>query len=162
MISTRTRPGSAEFMALVRSARESVTFVQVGRAALLVGKTLTIEDLEPTTVWLARDHTDRVGHMSTGTFLDVWCHPESGLTSNALRAILGRANPHAQLLGDPVLRLRAPRISGSGLRYDVEVLNGALAGRSGACVLFLGPGDAHLGLTGVHPAKLTTGTQCGP
>lgn len=141
MVSTRTRPGSPDFQALTRWARDTVTFVQVARAAVLAGKTLTLEDLEPTTVWLAHDLADRVGHMATGTFLDVWWHPQSGLASSALRAVLGRADPDAQLLGDAVLRLRAPRISGSGLQYDVEVLNGALAGRAGACVLFLGPGD---------------------
>jgi hypothetical protein len=142
MVSTRTRPGSPDFFALSRSVGHAVTFVQVARTAILVGHTLTLEDLEPTTIWLAHDQGDRVGHMATGTFLDLWWHPESGLASGALRAVLGRADPDVQLLGDPVLRVRAPRISGSGLQYDVEVLNGALARRSGACVLFLGPGDA--------------------
>ena len=141
MVSTRTRPGSPDFVSLTRSAATAVTFVQVARAAVLAGNTLTLEDLEPTTVWLAHDLGERVGHMATGTFLDLWWHPESGLASGGLRGVLGRANPDAQLLGDPVLRLRAPRISGSGLQYAVEVLNGALAGRTGACVLFLGPGD---------------------
>lgn len=149
MVSTRTRPGSAGFLALTRSARDTVTFVQVARSAVLAGRTLTLEDLEPTTVWLAHDQADRVGHMATGTFLDLWWHPESGLVSGALRAVLGRADPDAQLLGDAVLRLRAPRISGAGLQYDVEILNGALAGRAGACVLFLGPGDVDQRSTGV-------------
>jgi hypothetical protein len=147
MVSTRVRPGSADFLALTRSARNSVTFVQVARAAVLTGNQLTLEDLEPTTVWLAQDQGVRVGHMATGTFLDVWWHPESGLAPGALRAVLGRADPDVQLLGDVVLRLRAPRISGSGLRYDAEVLNGSLAGSVGACVLFLGPGDADRGVT---------------
>lgn len=142
MVSTRIRTGSPDFLALTRSARNAVTFVQIARAAVLSGNQLTLEDLEPTTVWLANGQRERVGHMATGTFLDLWWHPESGLAASALRAVLGRADPDAQLLGDPVLRLRAPRISGSGVQYDVEVLNGSLAGRAGACVLFLGPGDA--------------------
>lgn len=141
MVSTRTRPGSTDFLALTRSARESVTFVQVARAVVVAGRTLTLEDLEPTTVWLAHDQAERVGHMATGTFLDLWWHPDSGLVSGALRAVLGRADPDVQLLGDAVLRLRVPRISGAGLQYDMEIVNGALAGRAGACVLFLGPGD---------------------
>lgn len=159
MVSTRTRPGSPDFLALTRSARDTVTFVQVARAAVLAGKTLTLEDLEPTTVWLAHDQADRVGHMATGTFLDVWWHPESGLASGALRAVLGRADPDAQLLGDPVLRVRSPRISGSGLQYDVEVLNGALAGRAGACVLFLGPGDMDRTSTAIDATVHSDGTH---
>jgi hypothetical protein len=143
MVSTRIRTGSPDFLALARSARNAVTFVQIARAAAMSKNQLTLEDLEPTTVWMADGQRERVGHMATGTFLDLWWCPESGLAASALRAALGRADPDAQLLGDPLLRLRAPRISGSGLRYDVEVLNGSWAGRAAACVLFLGPGDAH-------------------
>lgn len=162
MVSTRTRPGSPDFLALTRSARDTVTFVQVARAAVLAGRRLTLEDLEPTTIWLAHDQAGRVGHMATGTFLDLWWHPDSGLASGALRAVLGRADPDAQLLGDPVLRLRAPRISGSGLQYDVEVLSGALAGRAGACVLFLGPGDADRATTDVDATVLSSGASHRP
>lgn len=145
MVSSRTRPGSREFLSLMSSARTAVTFVQVARAAVFVGGRLTLEDLEPTTIWLDHDRGERVGHMATGTFLDLWWHPESGLATAALRGVLGRADPDAQLLGDAVLRLRAPRISGSGLQYDAELLNGAMAGTAGACVLFLGPGDVDHG-----------------
>lgn len=141
MVSSRTRPEGPDFRSLIRSARTAVTFVQVARAAVLVGPRLTLEGLEPTTVWLAHDQGERLGHMATGTFLDIWWHPDSGLASGALRGVLGRADPDVQLLGDAVLRLRAPRISGSGLQYDAEVVNGALASSAGACVLFLGPGD---------------------
>lgn len=141
MVTTRTRPGSREFLGLVSCARTAVTFVQVARAAVFLGGQLTLEDLEPTTVWLAHDQGERVGHMATGTFLDLWGHPESGLSGAALRGVLGRADPDAQLFGDAVLRMSSPRISGSGLQYDAELLNGAIAGTAGACVLFLGPGD---------------------
>lgn len=141
MVSTRTRPGSKEFDSLTRSARSAVTFVQVARAAVFQGDKLTLEDLEPTTIWLAHDLGRRVGHMATGTFLDLWWHYDSGLAHTSLRGVLGRADPDAQLLGDAVLRLRDPRISGSGLQYDAVLQNGSLAATTGACVLFLGPGD---------------------
>ena len=156
MVSSRTRPGSRDFKTLVRSAATAATFIQVARAAVLDRNWLTLEDLEPTTVWLTHGDEERVGHMATGTFLELWWHPESTLSSSGLRAVLGRADPDAQLLGDPVLRLRAPRISGSGLRYDVEVLSGAMARRAGACVLFLGPGDVDTTATpGATPGRVT-------
>lgn len=149
MVSTRTRPGSREFLRLVGSARTAVTFVQVARAVAFGGGRLTLTDLEPTTVWMAHDDGGRVGHMATGTFLDLWWDPGSGLPGVALRGVLGRADPDAQLFGDAVLRVRSPHISGSGLQYDAELLNGAMAGTAGACVLFLGPGDVEQGST--HP-----------
>lgn len=141
MVSTRTRPGSKEFESLTRSARTTVTFVQIARAAVFEGGRLTLEDLEPTTIWLTHAPGRRVGHMATGTFLDVWWHYDSGLALGSLKGVLGRADPDAQLLGDAVLRLRDPRISGSGLQYDAALINGSVAATVGACVLFLGPGD---------------------
>jgi hypothetical protein len=140
--STRTRPGGREFESLTRAARAAVTFIQVARGAAFADGQLALEDLEPTTIWLAQDPPHRMGHMATGTFLDLWWHDDSGLAAAGLRGVLGRADPDAQLLGDAVLRLRDPRISGSGLRYGAVLLNGSLPRSAGACVLFLGPGDA--------------------
>lgn len=144
-MSTRTSPGSKDFEGLTRSARTDITFVQVARAAVFQHDKLTLEDLEPTTIWLAHGEGQRVGHMATGTFLDLWWHCDSGLAQASLRGVFGRADANAQLLGDAVLQLRAPRISGSGLQYDAVLLSGSIPATAGACVLFLGPGDARPG-----------------
>lgn len=141
MATTRIRPGSREFEALTRAARTAITFAQVARGAAFQNDRLTLEDLEPTTIWLTHDPARRVGHMATGTFLDLWFHPESGLAAAGLRGVLGRADADAQLLGDTVLRVFRPRISGSGLQYDAVLCSGSLPGTVGSCVLFLGPGD---------------------
>lgn len=141
MVSSRTQPGSRELAALTASARSDARFVQVAGAAVVSGHRLALEDLAPTTVWLLNGAPTTLGHMATGTFLDLWWDPASGLATSALHAVLGRADADTQLLGDTVLRVWAPRIVGSGIQYDMEVLNGALARRTGACVLFLGPGD---------------------
>ena len=145
MATARTRPGGREFASLVRTARTATTFAQIARGAAFHRGLLTLEDLQPTTIWLTHDPEPRVGHMATGTFLDLWFHPESGLAATGLRAVLGRADPDAQLLGDAVLRVRNPRISGSGLQYDAWLCAGSVPRRVGSCVLFLGPGDVTSG-----------------
>ena len=68
------------------------------------------------------------------------CGKRAGLTKAS-----GGADANAQLLGDAVLQLRAPRLSGSGLQYDAVLLSGSIPATAGACVLFLGPGDARPG-----------------
>jgi hypothetical protein len=118
-----------------------VTFIQLAGGATAGANGLTLADLAPSTIWVLHGTPERVGHLATGTFLDLWWEPESGLSSAGLRAALGAADPDAQLLGAPVLRVASPRISGSGIRYEIEVLAGVLARDIGACVLFLGPGD---------------------
>lgn len=139
-MSTQTRPGSRELTALARAALTDVTFIQVAREARVDGHRLTLLDLAPTTIWLLARPTERVGHMATGTFLDLWWDPASRLGSAALMADLGQADPEASTVDPCIFRVSAPRISGSGLRFDLEVLSGALPPHSGACVLFVGPG----------------------
>lgn len=147
MVSSRTRPGSRELKVLARAALTDVTFVQVAGGALADGHRLALRDLAPTTVWLLHGALERVGHMATGTFLDLWWDEESRLSWSALGAVFGQADPQAQLLGDPLLTVRSPVISGSGIQYQVEVLNGTLPRQSGSCVLFVGPGGPRPGIT---------------
>ncbi|WP_404388666.1 hypothetical protein [Humibacillus xanthopallidus] len=141
MRSSRTPPGSRELAELAHAARTAVTFVQVAGGAMADARGLTLTDLSPSTIWVLHDTPQRVGHLATGTFLDLWWDPRSGLSSCRLRAVLGQADPDTQLLGAPVLTVASPRISGSGVGYEIEVLSGVLPADIGSCILFIGPGD---------------------
>lgn len=146
MSSSRTQPGSLELAELARCARTSVTFIQLAGGATAEANGLTLADLAPSTIWILHGTPERMGHLATGTFLDLWWESESSRSSSWLRAALGPADPDAQLLGAPALRVGSPRISGSGIHYEIEVLAGVLPRDIGACVLFLGPGDRpHVG-----------------
>ena len=141
MRSARTQPGSRELAELAHAARTTVTFVQVAGGATADARSLTLTDLSPSTIWVLHGTLTRVGHLATGTFLDLWGDPRSGLSSCRLRAVLGQADPGAQLLGAPVLTVASPRISGSGVGYEIEVLSGVLPLDIRSCILFIGPGD---------------------
>jgi len=125
---------------LVDAAPTHLALIQVAGSAAADVHRLTLRDLSPTTIWLLQGAPRRIGHMSTGTFLDLWSDPGSRLGGSALPAHIGLADPEVQRLPDPSLLLRSPRISGSGIQYDIELLSGSLPGHTGACVLFLGPG----------------------
>ena len=144
---TQVGPSSPELTTLARAALVNLTFVQVAAAARIDGHRLTLLDLSPTTLWLHGAGPERVGYMATGTFLDLWWGPESGLATAFLEAELGPADPEVATSVPVAFGVGAPRISGSGLQYDVEVLTGVLPQHCGACVLFIGPGS--------HP--MTTG-----
>lgn len=139
---SRTRPGSRELQELADVARTDLVLIQVASAFVADHHHLTLRDLSPTTIWLLDGPTRRIGHLSTGTFLDLWWDPCSGLGTSSLPALLGRAAPEAEHVPDPILMLRSPRINGAGIQYDVEEISGTLPSHSGACVLFLGPGRA--------------------
>lgn len=125
---------------LVDAAPTQLVLIQVAGSAIADLHRLSLRDLSPTTIWLLRGSPASMGHMSTGTFLDLWWNPDSGLAGSRLPAVLGQADPEVQRRPDPNVLLGAPRISGSGLQYDIELLSGSLPGHTGACILFLGPG----------------------
>lgn len=137
---SRTRPGSQQLQVLVDAALTDLVLIQVAAASTSDAHRLTLADLAPTTIWMLQGPVRRIGHLSTGTFLDLWWDPRSGLSDSSLPAVLGRAAPEGQGLPDPSFVLRAPRISGSGIQYDIEWQAGSAPGHTGACVLFLGPG----------------------
>ena len=137
---SRTRPGSQQLQVLVDAALTDLVLIQVAAASTSDAHRLTLRDLAPTTIWMLQGPVRRIGHLSTGTFLDLWWDPRSGLSDSPLPAVLGRADREGQRFPDPSFLLRSPRISGSGIQYDIDRLSGPGPGRTGACVLFLGPG----------------------
>lgn len=137
---SRTQPGSQQLQALVDAAVTDLILIQVAAASSSDAHRLTLSDLSPTTIWILQGPVQRIGHLSTGTFLDLWWDVRSGLSDSSLPAVLGRADAEGQFLPDPRFLLRAPRISGSGIQYDIEGLSGSAPSHTGACVLFLGPG----------------------
>lgn len=137
---SRTRPGSQQLQALVDAALTDLILIQVAAQSSADSHRLTLRDLAPTTIWMLQGPVQRIGHLSTGTFLDLWWDAGSGLGDASLPAVLGRAEPEGQDLPDPRFLLRSPRISGSGIQYDIEWLTGSAPSHTGACVLFLGPG----------------------
>lgn len=116
---------------------EPATFVQMARGLHLRHGALRLDDLAPSTIWILHPSSELVGQFSTGEFLDLWCVLYDAPRNRAPRARLTLLDPDAQLLGDPVLLVSSPRISGSGLTYDVKVLSGVIPEDSGSCVLFI-------------------------
>lgn len=147
---TQVGPSSPELATLARAALVDLTFVQVAAGAHVDGHLLTLCDLAPTTLWLRGGGREPIGYMATGTFLDLWWGPQSGLATTFLEADLGPADPEVATSAPVVFGVGAPRISGSGLQYDVEVLTGVLPRHCGACVLFVGPGSHPMRTAGLH------------
>lgn len=118
-----------------------VTYVQLARGLHFDNGALRLDDLAPSTIWVRRGGTTKLGQISTGTFLDLWWDSPDGPTAHAPRARLTLLDPDAHLLGDPILSLKGPRITGSGITYDVDIVAGVIPSDSGSCVLFVNPPD---------------------
>jgi len=115
-------------------------YVQMARGLLFDGRSLTLVDLAPSTLWSSPKPTGGLDYLPTGAYLDLWARRARRLArpgSYRVRGTLSLLDPDAQLTGDAVLTLGNPRVTAPGLTYDAEVLHGLVPAESGACVLFL-------------------------
>jgi hypothetical protein len=115
-------------------------YAQTARGLLFDGRSLTLVDLAPSTIWSSATSPSGLGYLPTGAYLDLWVQRARRLArpgSSRVRGTLSLLDPDAQLAGDAVLTLDNPRVTAPGLTYDAEVLHGLVPAESGACVLFL-------------------------
>jgi len=114
----------------------NLLFVQNAHSAKLENGVLTLSQVGASTLYFS-DRPERVtGHVGTDVFLEHWT--DGGEDSfendppNAVLSVLGTDEPT-----DVVVVLSKPRLSGSSLRYDVEILDGATSVSGGASSLFI-------------------------
>jgi hypothetical protein len=120
------------------NAQPVVRYVHVAHGLLFDGATLTLLDLSPSTIWMSSTPNPRVGYVPTGDFLDLWeQRTDAAPSSRRFRATLGLLDRDAEGSGNATLLLSHPRVSGAGLAYDAQVVEGLVPTRSGACVVFL-------------------------
>jgi hypothetical protein len=115
-------------------------YAHTARGLLFDGRSLTLVDLAPSTIWSSPTPSSGLGYLPTGAFLDLWTQRARRLarpSSCRVRGTLTLLDPDAQLTGNAVLTLGNPRVTAPGLTYDAEVLHGLVPAESGACVLFL-------------------------
>jgi hypothetical protein len=134
---------------------EGEVYAHVARSLIFDGRSLTLVDVAPSTLWSSPGPTPGLGYLPTGAFLDVWAERATtpGPAPPRMRGVLSLLNPDAPLAGRSVLVLSNLRVSAQGLTYDAEVVEGLVPAESGACVLFLtwetapmpddGTGQAH-------------------
>ncbi len=115
-------------------------YAHTARGLLFDGRSLTLVDLAPSTIWSSATPSSGLGYLPTGAYLDLWARRARRLArpgSCRVRGTLALLDPDAQLAGDAVLTLGNPRMTAPGLTYDAEVRHGLVPAESGACVLFL-------------------------
>lgn len=128
-------------MAAVLSAE---VFAHVAPRMRFDGQTLTLVDLAPSTIVMTRSleppgDPPELSYLPTGVFLDRWAERARDVLPHRcrMRGTLRLLDPDAQVAGRAVVLLRTPRLAVDGLAYDIDVLEGIVPARSGACVLFL-------------------------
>lgn len=110
-------------------------FVQSARAASLDNGVLTLSDVHEATLFFT-DRPERItGHEPTEDFVYNWDKGDDSFADDPPNATLSiLLGPEPQEI---VVALKNPRLAGSDLSYDVEVLDGSESASGGASSLFI-------------------------
>lgn len=116
--------------------RIDALFVQSATGFTSEAETITLHGLAESTVYFADRPRREVGHMRSRSFIELW---DVGVYSFAIdppNAVLSFLDGD-DAPDDVVVVLHEPRIDGDALSYRVDVLEGTLPERSGACSVFI-------------------------
>lgn len=107
------------------------------RGATLQGKTLTLSGVSPTSIVFADRPVRAAGHAATSHILEEWSVGSDSFGKdppNATVSVLGRDGGAVK---DAVVVLKSPKMQGDALSFDVDVLEGDLAGADGPASVFI-------------------------
>ena len=115
--------------------KADLLFVQNAQGVSFQKGTMTLRGVNPTTVAFADRPVRFAGHMPTSDFVPMWSQGKDSFLKdppNATLSILSGGK-----VSSVVVVLRNPRIVGSDLSYDVQVLEGTPPAHGGAASLFI-------------------------
>lgn len=115
-------------------------FVQTAAESSAEGSVLTLHDATRSTLYFS-DRPERVvGHVTTEMFVDLWDEGQNSFSEDPPNAVLAFLEPGDDVPEDVVTVIRNPRMEGTSLSYDIEVLEGTMpAHAKGGVTLFIDP-----------------------
>ncbi|MCK1455250.1 hypothetical protein IVB36_31345 [Bradyrhizobium sp. 35] len=111
-------------------------FVLNSRAATLQGDALTMTGVTPSSIIFADRPVRAAGHQPTADVIADWGSGDDSFAKNppnATVSVLGKDGS----VKDAVVVLKNPKLEGDKLTFNVQVLEGDLAGADGAAALFI-------------------------
>jgi hypothetical protein len=132
-----TLPGQVTRSPDPQVERIDALFVQSATALTSGPGTITLHGLANSTVYFADRPRREIGHIPSHRFVELW---EAGPNSFAVdppNAVLSFLEESGAEPENVVVVLREPVLEGDALSYSVEILDGTLPPRSGACTLFI-------------------------
>jgi hypothetical protein len=111
-------------------------FVLNSRGATLQGDTLTLTGVMPSSIIFADRPVRSAGHQLTADVIAEWGSGDDSFTKNPPNATVSVFGKDG-LVKDAVVVLKNPKLEGDKLTFNVQTLEGDLAGADGAAALFI-------------------------
>jgi len=91
---------------------EQSMFVQTARGITSDGRTLTLNEVTPSTLYFSDRPKRIVGHMATSDFIDLWAAGENSFEADPPNAVLAFLEPGDDVTEDAVVVIPAPPSAG--------------------------------------------------
>src|ERR1700712_4760530 len=111
-------------------------FVLNSRGATLQGDTLTMTGVMPHSIIFADRPVRSAGHQLTADIVAEWGTGDDSFTKNPPNATISVFSKDGSVK-DAVVVLKSPKLEGDKLSFNVQVLEGDLAGGDGGAALFI-------------------------
>ncbi|MGO4526957.1 hypothetical protein AB4097_19120 [Microvirga sp. 2MCAF35] len=105
--------------------------------AKLEGNKLTLTGVAPNSIVFADRPIRAAGHVMTEQFIMQWDEGKDSFAKDPPNATVSVLGGDGSKVSDAVMTLKAPKLEGTNLTFDVAVLEGNLAGASGPATLFI-------------------------
>jgi hypothetical protein len=105
--------------------------------AKLEGGKLTLTGVAPNSIVFADRPVRAAGHVMTEQFIMQWDEGKDSFAKDPPNATVSVLGGDGSKVSDAVVTLKAPKLEGGNLTFDVVVLEGSLAGSSGPAALFI-------------------------
>ena len=110
--------------------------VMNSRGASLQGQSLTLTGVSPNSIVFADRPVRAAGHAITASLLDEWAGNDS-FGKDPPNATVSVLSKDGSSVRDVVVVLKSPKMDGDKLTFDVQVLEGDLAGADGPAAVFI-------------------------
>ena len=119
-----------------KTKMEPALIVMNARGAALAGGKLTLNGVSPNAIMFADRPVRAAGHALTAHLLEEWSGDDS-FGKDPPNATVSVLNKDGSSVQDAVVVLKAPKLEGDQLTFDVDVLEGGLAGADGPASVFI-------------------------
>jgi hypothetical protein len=107
------------------------------RGATLQGETLTMTGVSPNSIVFADRPYRAAGHVLTKHFLKEWDDGSDSFAKDPPNATISVLSAEGDTVEDAVVVLKAPKLDGDKLTFEVSVLEGTLSKATGPASLFI-------------------------
>jgi hypothetical protein len=111
--------------------------VMNSRGATLQGATLTLTGVSPNAIIFADRPVRSAGHALTVHLLEEWAPGSDSFAKDPPNATVSVFNKDASMVKDAVVVLKAPKLNGDNLTFEVQVLEGDLGNADGPASVFI-------------------------